>query len=92
MVKKLSVSFAVVGTLLFGMGIVNALVVSPAMAQHYQVLQPDGKDVVKEDQGGKAKGEEMKTGEQKEEMCQKCKHMPSKPEGDCRCDCHHRHQ
>ena len=23
-----------------------------------------------------------------EKVCEKCKHMPSKPEGDCKCECH----
>ena len=24
-----------------------------------------------------------------EAACDKCKHLPSKPEGDCKCECHH---
>lgn len=88
MVKKLSYSILVAGALTFGT--VITAVVNSATAQHYQVLQPDGKDVVKE--GEKKETKETKAEEQKEEMCQKCKHLPSKPEGDCRCDCHHRHK
>ncbi|MDN3514039.1 MAG: hypothetical protein NG747_06535 [Candidatus Brocadia sp.] len=24
-----------------------------------------------------------------EKQCEKCKHLPSKPEKDCKCECHH---
>lgn len=26
--------------------------------------------------------------EPKEKKCEKCGHLPSKPEGDCKCECH----
>lgn len=26
-----------------------------------------------------------------EKKCDKCGHMPSKPEKDCKCECHHKH-
>ncbi|CAG1023316.1 hypothetical protein DOJK_02232 [Patescibacteria group bacterium] len=28
----------------------------------------------------------------KEKKCEICGHLPSKPEADCKCDCHHRHK
>lgn len=87
MVKKMTYSILVVGALTFGTAI--TAFVNSATAQHYHILQPDGKDVVEEE---KKEAKEVKAEEQKEEMCQECKHLPSKPEGDCRCDCHHRHK
>lgn len=91
MLKKLGFGFSIVGTLIFSIAVVNTPFSSSATAQHYQVLQPDGKEVVKE--GEKKEGKEGAKAEgEKEEMCEKCKHLPSKPEGDCRCDCHHRHK
>lgn len=92
MLKKFGFSFSIVGALIFSIVVVNNSLSSSAVAQHYQVLQPDGKDVAK-DEGKKEGGKEgVKAEGQKEEKCEKCKHMPSQPEGDCRCDCHHRHQ
>lgn len=92
MLKKLGFSLSIVGTLLFSVAVVNNPFSSSATAQHYQVLQPNGKDVIK-DEGEKEGGKEGAKAEgQKEEMCEKCKHLPSKPEGDCRCECHHRHK
>lgn len=88
MVKKLGYSVLVAGALTFGT-VITAFIDS-ATAQHYQILQPDGKDVVKEEE--KKETKEIRAEEEKEEMCQKCKHLPSNPEGDCRCDCHHRHK
>ncbi len=85
MVKKISLGFFVVSILTFG--VINTAFVNLASAQHYQVLQPDGKEVLKEEGKEGAKAEEGK-----EEKCKDCKHLPSKPEGDCRCECHHRHK
>ncbi|MCF6159404.1 MAG: hypothetical protein E3K32_12745 [wastewater metagenome] len=87
MLKKYG--FAVVGTLILGTGIGMNSFINSAVAQHYQILQPDGKDVIKEGEEGKT---EKKAEGEKEEKCPECGHLPSKPESECRCDCHHRHK
>lgn len=57
MLKKFGYSLVVAGVLMFGVGVVNTILVDSAIA-----------------------AEETK--------CDKCGHMPSKPENDCKCECH----
>jgi len=56
MLKKFGYSLVIVGALMFGVGIVNTVLVGSAMAE--------------------------------EKKCDKCGHLPSKAEKDCKCDCH----
>ncbi len=58
MLKKFGYSLIVVGSLMLGVGVVNAVLVGSVVA-----------------------GEE-------EKKCEKCGHLPSKPEKDCKCECH----
>ncbi|HHT9113021.1 MAG: hypothetical protein HZA47_00630 [Planctomycetes bacterium] len=56
MLKKFGYSLVIVGALMFGVGIVNTVLVGSAMAE--------------------------------EKKCDKCGHLPSKAEKDCKCACH----
>ena len=57
MLKKFGYSIIVAGALMLGVGVVNSVLVSSAMAD--------------------------------EKKCDKCGHLPSKSEKDCKCECHH---
>ena len=57
MLKKFGYSLVVMGALMFGVGVVNTVLVGSAMAE--------------------------------EKKCEKCGHLPSQKEADCKCECHH---
>ena len=57
MLRKFGYSLVVIGALMFGVGVVNTVLVGSAMAE--------------------------------EKKCDKCGHLPSQKEADCKCECHH---
>ncbi|MDQ1272940.1 MAG: hypothetical protein QG591_1570, partial [Planctomycetota bacterium] len=57
MLRKFGYSLVVMGALMFGVGVVNTVLVGSAMAE--------------------------------EKKCEKCGHLPSQKEADCKCECHH---
>ena len=57
MLRKFSYSLVVMSALMFGVGVVNTVLVGSAMAE--------------------------------EKKCEKCGHLPSQKEADCKCECHH---
>ena len=59
MLRKFGYSLVVMGALMFGVGVVNTVLVGSAMAE--------------------------------EKKCEKCGHLPSQKEADCKCECHHKH-
>lgn len=57
MLRKFGYSLVVMGALMFGVGVVNTVLVGSAMAE--------------------------------EKKCEKCGHLSSQKEADCKCECHH---
>lgn len=57
MLRKFGYSLIIVVTLMLGVGVVNTVLVGPAIAAE-------------------------------EKRCDKCGHLPSKPDGNCKCECH----
>ena len=57
MLRKFGYSLVVMGALMFGVGVVNTVLVGSAMAE--------------------------------EKKCEKCGHLQTKKEADCKCECHH---
>jgi hypothetical protein len=57
MLRKFGYCLVVMGALMFGVGVVNTVLVGSAMAA--------------------------------EKKCEKCGHLPSEKDADCKCECHH---